>query len=38
MLANIHGSDVPEFAPEIMEKIKQIYDKHIVPNLANAHW
>ncbi len=38
MLANIHGSDVPEFAPEIMEKIKQIYEKHIVPNLANTHW
>ncbi|MBD0852056.1 aldo/keto reductase [Maribacter arenosus] len=38
MLANIHGSDVPEFAPEIMEKIKRIYEKHIVPNLANTHW
>ena len=38
MLANLHAADLPEFAPEIMVKIKQIYKTYVSSNLAEAQW
>jgi len=38
MLANIHASDLPDLSLELMGNLKQIYEKHIWPDVSKEKW
>jgi len=38
VLSNIQAAELPELTSQQMKQIKQVYQKHISPNLANVLW